>query len=512
MSQPQKPKFSNPTSAYFDLISEWQSGARPIVIWAGAGLSAPAGLPNWPTLKNKLISAANTYINSLSPEQQKEKKHQFKLINSIENQWIAFEKLESILGPNGFESEIKKNLNSALKCQVPSMYIELWKLGISGFLTLNIDRLASRGFHESNIDENLIERSGFDVKALIGNITTVGSGKFIANLHGVFEDPQTWVFTETRRKALFSEPRYAEFVRNTLQYCTVVMLGVSAHDIAIREHLAKLKQDGLGNHAYWISSEVGTDALKLAEESGIRFIHYKNTDGKHGELNNFIHDIQTLTSASPKAPPVVSLETTSHKSISLPPLNTLLTLTPNEQREKLNSYASQLLIGNNERSYAEFEDFCKNYNRAIHAAGLFELEEGSDKVLDFTLCSLEDSEGGFGTIWRAVDKDGNQVAIKVFKHDIRRNQNLLQAFRRGVRSLKILEKHGLPHIVKFITACEIPPILVMEWIEGVNLYTAVTQGKFRDWESRIRVACDLSKAIYSAHSVPERVLHRDIKP
>ncbi len=472
----------------------------------------PCGAPQLANIAKKILSEANTYINGLSQDQQKEKRSQYKSIESIDNPWIIFDKLESILGPNGFEAAIKRNLSLALKCQVPNVYTELWKLGISGFLTLNIDRLASRGFHEANIGENLVERSGFDVRALIGNITTVGSGRFIANLHGVFEDPQTWVFTETRRKALFSDQRYTEFVRDTLKYCTVVMLGVSAHDIAIREHLAKLKSDGLGNHSYWISSEIGNEALKLAEESGIRFIHYKNTDGRHGELSNFLQDVKTLAKAPPKAPPVVSTKAGSAETINLPPLNELLTLTPNEQRQTLNSFASQILIGDNERSYAEFEDFCKTYNRAIHAAGLFELEDGSDKVLDFTLCNLEDSEGGFGTIWRAVDKDGNQVAVKVFKHDIRKNQNLLQAFRRGVRSLRILDKHALPHIVKFITACEIPPVLVMEWIEGVNLHTAVTQGKFRSWETRIRVACDLAKAIYSAHSVPERVLHRDIKP
>lgn len=510
-TQQHKPKFSSPTQNYLDLIDEWRSGARPIVIWAGAGLSASAGLPSWPTLQNKIISEANTYINTLSPEQQKEKRSQYKSISSIDNPWIVFEKLESILGSNGFEAAIKRSLNSALKCQVPSIYLELWKLGISGYLTLNIDRLASRAFHESNINENLIERSGFDVKALIGNITSVGSGRFIANLHGVFEDPQTWVFTEAKRKALFSDARYNEFVRDTLKYCTVVMLGVSAHDIAIREHLARLKSDGLGNHAFWISSEIGNDALKLAEDSGIRFISYKNTDGHHGELNNILADLRTFSNPSPTAPPVVS-QVVAAEGIELPPVLDLLTLTPNKQREILNSYASQVLIGDNERSYADFEDFCKTYNRAVHAAGLFELEEGSDKILDYTLCSLEDSEGGFGTIWRAIDGEGNQVAIKVFKHDIRKNQNLLQAFRRGVRSLKILAKHDLPHIIKFKTACEIPPVLVMEWIEGVNLYVAVTQGKFKSWESRLRVACDLSNAIYSAHSVPERVLHRDIKP
>lgn len=456
-STEQKTKFSAVTQTYLDLLDEWRSKTRPIVIWAGAGLSAPAGLPNWPTLQKKIASEANSYINTLSEEQQKEKRIQYKALNSISNPWIAFEKLENILGNHGFEASIKRSLNNALKCEVPKIYTEFWKLGISGFLTLNIDRLASRAYNESNIKEILIERSGFDTKALIGNINTVGSSRFIANLHGVFEDPQTWVFTETKRKALFIDHRYQEFVRDVLKYCTVVMVGVSAHDIAIREHLAKLKQDGLGNHTFWISSEVGNEALQLAEENGIRFISYKNTDGNHGELLKFISDLQTFSAPLTEAPPVATQPPTQNVSLTIQPITELLTMTPNDQREILNTHASNILINDNEHSYEKFETFCRDYNRVIHAASLFDLEPGSDKILNYTLCNLEDSEGGFGTIWRAVDDDGNQVAIKVFKHEIRKNQNLLKAFRRGVRSLKLLAKHDLPNIIKFKTACEIPP-------------------------------------------------------
>ncbi len=507
-----KLKFSEPTQIYLDLLDEWKSKSRPIVIWAGAGLSAPANLPNWPTLQKKITSEAKEYIVSLSEEQQQEKLLQYKAIQSLDNSWLIFEKLESILGSNNFEAAIKRNLSNALKCEVPKIYKELWKLGVNGFLTLNIDRLASRGYSESNSNGALVERSGFDIKALIGSINTVDSGRFIANLHGVFEDPTTWVFTESRRKALFSDPRYQEFVRDVLKYCTVVMLGVSAHDIAIRDHLARLRADGVGSHAYWLSSEIGTDALQLSERAGVRFISYKNNDGKHSELFRFIEDIQSFSFPIIEAPPVSSQDFNNNVAEDLPSIQNLLTLCPNEQRELLNAHASRILIGNTEHSYERFETFCTEYNRVIHAAGLFDTEEGSDRVLNYTLCNLEDSEGGFGTIWRAIDDEGNQVAIKVFKHDIRKNQNLLRAFRRGIRSLRILAKHDLPNIIKFKTACEIPPVLVMEWIEGVNLYTAVAQGKFRDWESRLRVACNLSQAIHGAHSVPERVLHRDIKP
>ena len=61
-------RFSAPTPTYYDLLDEWRSRARPIVIWAGAGLSAPAGLPSWPTLQKKVVAEAKEYVASLSEE------------------------------------------------------------------------------------------------------------------------------------------------------------------------------------------------------------------------------------------------------------------------------------------------------------------------------------------------------------------------------------------------------------------------------------------------------------
>lgn len=505
--------FPNATSAYIDLLETWKSKARPVVIWAGAGLSAPAGLPSWPTLQNRLASEASKYVNSLSVEQQRDKRLQLLAITSKLSPWLAFEKLEQVLGQSNFEAEVRRALSPALKSEIPDAYLRLWKLGVKGFLTLNIDRLTSRAFTEAQPSELLVERSGFDVKALIGSINSADRGRFVANLHGSFEDPTTWVFTESRRKALFADQRYQEFVRDVLKYCTVVLLGVSAHDVAVRDHLSRLKADGIrGDQIFWVSSETGNEALRLAEESGIRFVSYRNADGAHDDLNKFFEDILSFNTTLVDAPPIVSESNTSPISNFLPDITEILVMSPNEQRAVLNSHASSILSSESEDNYLKFEEFCKNYNRGIHASGLLDTEAGYDRVLDYTLTNLEDNEGGFGTIWRAVDGDGNQVAIKVFKHEIRKNQNLLKAFRRGVRSLKILAKHNLPGIIEFKAACEIPPVLVMEWIEGVNLFEAVNQGKFHAWESRLRVAYDLATVIYSAHSVPERVFHRDIKP
>ena len=126
-STTEKPlKFSNANSIYRDLLDAWKSRVRPVVIWAGAGLSAPAKLPNWEALQKTLIEEAENYTKSLSPDQTKEKQNLLKLIKSIDNPWIVFEKLEAILGKTNFEASIRRNLNHALRCQVPKLYTVLW--------------------------------------------------------------------------------------------------------------------------------------------------------------------------------------------------------------------------------------------------------------------------------------------------------------------------------------------------------------------------------------------------
>jgi serine/threonine protein kinase len=52
----------------------------------------------------------------------------------------------------------------------------------------------------------------------------------------------------------------------------------------------------------------------------------------------------------------------------------------------------------------------------------------------------------------------------------------------------------------------------MELIDGPNLEEVVAGALVSDWPGRLRIARDLARIILKAHSVPERVLHRDIRP
>jgi serine/threonine protein kinase len=78
--------------------------------------------------------------------------------------------------------------------------------------------------------------------------------------------------------------------------------------------------------------------------------------------------------------------------------------------------------------------------------------------------------------------------------------------------MQILSQHHVAGIVPYMDAWEIPSCAVMELIDGPNLEEVILGAMVNDWPGRLRIARDLASIILRAHSVPERVLHRDIRP
>jgi len=78
--------------------------------------------------------------------------------------------------------------------------------------------------------------------------------------------------------------------------------------------------------------------------------------------------------------------------------------------------------------------------------------------------------------------------------------------------MKILHDHHVPGMVLYENASEIPTFVAMEFINGPDLKVAIENHLINDWIDIVKVAFDLTKIIRSAHSLPERVLHRDIRP
>ncbi len=140
-----------------------------------------------------------------------------------------------------------------------------------------------------------------------------------------------------------------------------------------------------------------------------------------------------------------------------------------------------------------------------------DLAEGENELLGYQLVGRAGG-GAFGNVYRATSPEGETVAVKILHEEVRKTPEMLQSFRRGVRSMQILGNAKLDGIVRYRTASEIPAFVVMDWVEGPNLREVVQARQLNTWVDIMKVAHRLTKIIRSAHMLPDRVLHRDLRP
>ena len=426
------------------------------------------------------------------------------------NPWIALQRLENELGRTSYTEAIRDALRPASSVAIPRAYDLLWRLRPAGFMNLNLDRLASRSFHGLNGDKTLAEFESTSV----GNHTHVlqSLSQFVYNMHGAHEDSSTWVLTHDEMKDLLSNEAYNNFVKSTLSTSVVLFVGLSVDDVAVGGHLERLVKAGIqtGTH-YWVSSRTDIATDRWAEAAGIRMIRYTSSDDSHAELEQMLGDLHGFVPPEQPvpAPPVVANVQASPAELPAP--SVLAARDAESIREALNGRAAVILNADSEDSFSAFEAFVQEYDEAIHRAWYTSLAEGKNKLMGYALQS-EVARGAFGRVFKAQAPDGTPVAIKLLHSELRQEPELLLAFRRGVRSMSILHSRGVHGVVTYREASEIPAFAVMDWVEGADLNAAVRGRRLGSWPDILKAASGIAEVIGHAHAVPERVLHRDIRP
>ncbi|PRX49995.1 serine/threonine protein kinase [Prauserella shujinwangii] len=115
--------------------------------------------------------------------------------------------------------------------------------------------------------------------------------------------------------------------------------------------------------------------------------------------------------------------------------------------------------------------------------------------------------GGFGTVWEAVDTQlGRTVALKIAHAPDRDTEQRMQREGRALAAL------SHPHCVRVYDLVEEPDglALVMEYLHGQSLATAVDTGGTLDDVAAGRLWATMASALSAAHD--KGVLHRDVKP
>ena len=78
--------------------------------------------------------------------------------------------------------------------------------------------------------------------------------------------------------------------------------------------------------------------------------------------------------------------------------------------------------------------------------------------------------------------------------------------------MRFLMTRSVTGMVAYKEASEIPAFVVMDWIEGPTLAQAQVAHQLDNWDVILRIGRQMTQIIRRAHAIPERVLHRDIRP
>ena len=78
--------------------------------------------------------------------------------------------------------------------------------------------------------------------------------------------------------------------------------------------------------------------------------------------------------------------------------------------------------------------------------------------------------------------------------------------------MRYLRSRGVEGMVSYQEASEIPALVVMDWVDGPTLSEACEARQIDDWDSILKIGIEVTGVIRRAHGIPERVLHRDLRP
>jgi hypothetical protein len=497
--------FNKNQPAYVDLRNIVSERTKSVVAWVGAGLSQPAGLPGWGQLRSMLGSEVEQRIaqlNKADPEVEL-MRTRLKAAKEQANPWVAIQILRDLLGATSFRAAIRRVFTPADTCAIPDGYRFLWDLGIAGMLSLNIDRFATRAWNEKHPGVVVADFSGDRAG---DNAHLLRSAKpFIANLHGIASEESTWVFTQDTLSGLLDDDGYKNFISTVALSKTLLFVGISAEDIAAGGHLERLRQLKIdfGSH-FWLTHRADSKTFEWAERSGIQLIVYDPRDD-HAELKEVFDDLRAYVPTDAPAKPV-SLAA-SPPPLALPSPAELAGRPAEEIRSLLNAAASDIL----KHRPADYQAFYEEYDEAIYRAWYVGPRPAGQAILGYSL-DHEMARGAFGRVFKAQAPAGEMVALKLLHEDVRHIPERLDAFRRGVRAMQILSERGIRGMVPYKAASEIPAFAVMELINGPNLTEAMTNGLLNDWSTILRIGVSVASIIKAAHGLPERILHRDIRP
>ncbi|CAN98913.1 putative membrane protein [Sorangium cellulosum So ce56] len=259
-----------------------------LIVFAGAGVSAAAGMPTWKQLAEKLRDRARR--RSADPgviDEIQQYISSNQLINALSAARLA-------LGPQDFNWTVDKELDDTGR-DVPELAraIAALKPKLKAVLTTNIDRFLERAFQG---EWRMIDRPAGDVAM---------DRCFILKLHGTLRAWDTWVFSRDQYdRAIFGSPLLQDAFGALYRTHSILFVGFGLADDNIDQTLARVRALSGGQppmHFALLPKGVPPFRRRLLEESGVRLIVYENQAGDHAEVAQVLLGLEPGAAPPPHA-------------------------------------------------------------------------------------------------------------------------------------------------------------------------------------------------------------------
>ncbi|WP_437779731.1 SIR2 family protein [Sorangium sp. So ce1097] len=259
-----------------------------LIVFAGAGVSAAAGLPTWKQLAEKLRDRARRRgADPAVVDEIQQYISSNQLINALSAAKLA-------LGPQDFNWTVDKELDDTGR-DVPEVAqaIAALKPGLKAVITTNIDRFLERAFQG---EWRVVDRPTADLGM---------ERRFILKLHGTLRAWDTWVFSRDQYdRAIFGTPLLQDAFGALYRTHSMLFVGFGLADDNIDQTLARVRALSGGQppmHFALLPQGVPPFRRTLLEESGVRLLVYENLSGDHAEVAETLRGLEQ--GAAPQPPP-----------------------------------------------------------------------------------------------------------------------------------------------------------------------------------------------------------------
>lgn len=243
-----------------------------LLVFAGAGVSAAAGLPSGKRLVELLVDEARGRHVAASTLEA------ITALLAGERLIDALSAVKAALGPGDFGAAVERLLDDK-GLETPAIASAIASLTpcLRGVLTTSVDHVLERAFQGSW--PALASVTGPELRRR----------HYILKLHGTLSDRESWVFTrDEQERAMYADPKLQTAFYAVLHGSPILFVGYGLADADFVQVLSRVRVfagDQPPRRFALVAQETITpDRRARLEGSGVQIIPYANPDGKHGEV------------------------------------------------------------------------------------------------------------------------------------------------------------------------------------------------------------------------------------